>query len=71
MNETLGLICFILNIFIPGSGTILAGIADKQRIKCPALMVGILQMIFIIAIIGWIWSICHGYHIFLRSKGRY
>ncbi len=41
VNETLGLICFILNIFISGSGTILAGIANRNGLNCIAIIIGL------------------------------
>ncbi len=70
VNETLGLLCFILNIVLPGIGTIVAGIANKEGLNCKAVLIGVVQMLLVALVIGWIWSICHGYHIYVRSKGK-
>ena len=70
VNETIGLICLILNIVWPGLGTIIAGVASTKGFSCAAVIIGICQMVLCAIIIGWIWSICHGYHIYVRSKGR-
>ena len=70
VNETLGLICLILNIIISGSGTILAGIASNKGLNCTAVLIGLVQLLLVFTIVAWIWSICHGYHIYVRSKGK-
>ena len=70
VNETLGLICFILNIFISGSGTILAGIANSKGLNCTAVLIGLVQFLLFFTVVAWIWSICHGYHIYVRSRGK-
>ena len=70
VNETLGLLCLILNIFISGSGTILAGAANSKGLNCKAVLIGIVQFLLVWTLIAWIWSIMHGYHIYVRSKGK-
>ena len=70
VNETLGLLCMILNIVCSGLGTIISGIADSKGFNCKIVVIGIVQMILWISIIGWIWSILHGYHIYVRSSGK-
>ena len=70
VNETLGLLCLILNIFIPGSGTVLSGIASSKGLNCTAVLIGLVQFLLFFTLVAWIWSICHGYHIYVRSKGK-
>ena len=70
VSETVGLICFILNIISPGLGTIIAGLISAKGCNCKAVCIGFVQAILTAIIIGWIWSILHGYHIYLRSKGK-
>lgn len=69
INETdrcTALICLILNIFLPGFGTMLNGCCGA---KCPiAILVGILQILLIpVLLIGWVWSILYGLEIYRRS----
>ena len=68
VNETMGLVCFILNCIWFGSGTIIAGLVSQKGPKFPAILIGLVQMFLVV--IGWIWSIIHGYHIWMRSKGK-
>ena len=70
VNETLGLLCLILNIIFSGTGTIVAGIANKKGMNCTAVLVGLVQFLLVLILVGWIWSMCHGYHIYVRSKGK-
>eukprot|EP01095_Lingulamoeba_sp_RSL-Kostka_P012858 TRINITY_DN5182_c0_g1_i1.p1 TRINITY_DN5182_c0_g1~~TRINITY_DN5182_c0_g1_i1.p1 ORF type:complete len:132 (+),score=2.09 TRINITY_DN5182_c0_g1_i1:45-440(+) len=61
------IVCFVLNIFIPGSGTIIAAIMDKM--DWVNIVFGIIQFLTFIIILGWIWSIIWGYAIYARCKG--
>ena len=70
VTETLGLICFILNIIAPGLGTIIAAIAGSKGCNCKGVIIGCVQSLLVLVLVGWIWSILHGYHIWLRSKGK-
>lgn len=66
VGSPLHIICFILNIFFPGIGTIIAGIAGGCN-GC-AIIVGLLQLFTAWLIIGWIWSIWWGWLIFKKSS---
>jgi hypothetical protein len=64
-----GLIFFIINIILPGWGTIGSAFCSDKGINCEAIVVGILQFatLFLI-LIGWFWSIYWGYLIYQKSK---
>lgn len=58
MNTPMATLCLILNVFIPGSGTIVNAVTGKH--VGPGLLYGILQFFLTILLIGWIWSIMYG-----------
>ena len=64
-NKCCGVILFILNILISGSGTIIGAIMNN----CIGLqiIIGIFQFLLFPIIIGWIWSIIWGFQIFEKS----
>jgi hypothetical protein len=66
------LTCFILNIILPGFGTILAAIIckDPKNFTCFNLFFGVLQFLTSFLIIGWIVSIIWGYAIWKRGKHK-
>mmetsp|Transcript_41923 Transcript_41923/g.30776 ORF Transcript_41923/g.30776 Transcript_41923/m.30776 type:complete len:94 (+) Transcript_41923:37-318(+) len=65
-DQTVALICLILNIFWPGLGTIINAIYHEQ--PCEGIVYGILQMLTCIFIVGWIWSIVYGCKILDKSR---
>ena len=59
--------CFILNLLLPGTGTITAAFYndfDKTQ-----FVIGILQLCTSVYLIGWAWSIFWGYLIVVKSRG--
>ena len=63
-------VCLLLNIIIPGSGTILAAcMAEKYMANKTQLFAGVFQLLTAIYIIGWLWSIYWGFLIVQRSTG--
>jgi len=68
VHHPVGLILFILNIVLPGIGTIVSSFLDKRRLNGLALLFGILQFLFCLSIVPWIWSIWHGYMIYEKSR---
>lgn len=64
------LYCFIINIFLPGIGTLIAAAKAKNE-KCLKfnVIVGILQFMLAMILIGWIWSIIWGFIIWKRGNG--
>ena len=59
-------ILLLINIFLPGIGTIIMSLMDGFKPK--TLVVGILQIVLIICLIGWIWSIWWGILCFGKAK---
>ena len=61
-------ICAILNVVLPGSGTMLAAcIADSPSWSKTQIFIGILQMLTAIYLIGWVWSIYWAYLLVLKA----
>ena len=67
LEAPMGIVVFILNIFCPGFGTIIAGFLNKDAMV-NNLIVGLIQMFTCWLLIGWAWSIYTGYLIFEASK---
>ncbi|CAM9819892.1 unnamed protein product [Ascophyllum nodosum] len=67
VSEILALIIFVMNIFLPGVGTIIVGLL---ACSCEIFIVGILQTITAGLIIGWVWSIWWGWELLLVSRRR-
>ena len=69
-NPFMATACLILNIFLPGIGTIVNACSGVQI--CPGLLWGILQILTAPILIGWIWSIFYGIQIVeVAGKARY
>ena len=64
VEKSMALILFILNVFFPGIGTIISAFMDKEGVNNTALIYGVLQIISCVIVIGWCWSIYHGYLIY-------
>ena len=66
MTSTIKFIIFILNLIIPGTGTMLLSTRYKKCSKIQ-LIIAILQLIMSWEIVGWIWSITWGVLAFIRQ----
>ncbi|CAM9369850.1 unnamed protein product [Ectocarpus sp. 4 AP-2014] len=69
LKTPLALVIFIINIFLPGVGTIIVG---ALACSCETLIVGLLQLFTCCIIIGWVWSIWWGWELLevsRRTKG--
>jgi len=62
------LILFILNIILPGWGTMVSACISTSGFSSMTLIVGLLQLFTCWLIVGWIWSIWWGYLIFKKSE---
>jgi hypothetical protein len=60
-----GILCLVLNVVPGGVGTIVAGIRARHT---GSIVVGIVQLLLVVALIGWIWSFAWGIAIYLRSR---
>jgi len=66
------IVAFVLNIVIPGSGTMLSSFFSHPCSKAFFIM-GLMQLLLATVVIGWVWSIYWGWLIFARShfgRGR-
>ena len=50
-------IVLVLDIFLPGVGTIISAYYDPSGCNCKTITCGIFQMLTVIILVGWIWSI--------------
>jgi len=63
-----GLIILIVNIFLPGIGTMVSSYC-ADGINWSAMGVGLAQLLTVpVFLIGWIWSIVWGVKIYEKSK---
>jgi len=53
----------IVNILLPGVGTLVAGIKSERN---TTMVIGVLQFITSFLLVGWIWSIYWGYLIYKK-----
>ncbi len=67
LSQVVAIILFILNIIFPGIGTILSSFLGGG-FRPWQLLVGFLQLILTILLIGWIWSIYWGFLMFEKSR---
>ena len=67
VESSMGIVILILNIIIPGLGTMLTACMAGD-FNCTVLLIGILQNFLAYFIIGWIWSILHGIWVYNKSK---
>ena len=66
--ENVAPVVLVMNIFMPGVGTILSSYYDPTGCNCKAVTAGILQMLTVVIFIGWIWSVWQGAAIYKKSK---
>ena len=76
LKGSMHIVCLILNILLPGLGTIVScfvcvhAIRDEERSKCNwgTLVDGIIQFYTSPLIFGWIWSIIFGIAIYRKTR---
>lgn len=56
IEKTNALLCLVINIFVPGIGTIVAGVMGNK----PLIGRGIAQLLLAFIFVGWIWAIVSG-----------
>ena len=66
LDEPYGLVLFIVNCILPGIGTTISAFMDK-KFNGLALLFGVIQFLFCLTIVVWIWSIWHGYMLWKKS----
>lgn len=56
---------FVVNILLPGVGTLVAGIKSERN---TTMVIGVLQFLLAFLIVGWIWSIYWGWLIYKKVR---
>ena len=69
--QDIALVVLILNIVMPGIGTIVSAYYDPNGCNCKTVTFGILQSLLIIVIVGIVWSILQGLAIYHKSNNYY
>ena len=70
VNHSTALALLIVNIFLPGVGTIIAGVVDAMGCNSGAVVKGILQMLLAPIIIGWVWCKLRLFPVYMHLLGR-
>ena len=65
--EPMHIVCFILNIFVPGCGSVISAFMDKNGLNSNAMIFGLIQFFLAWTMVCWIWSIIHGWWIYEKS----
>ena len=61
----------VLNIILPGFGTLLSACLDqKGEVSKSHMVISLLQFLTAIVLVGWIWAIYWSYLIFLEAQGK-
>ena len=69
LTPSQGLCCFIMNIVLCGSGTMMSGFLSGGDNIINNLLVGLLQIVLIpFFLVGWFWSIYLGYCLYDKAK---
>lgn len=63
LEKTMAVVCLVINLFVPGIGTIVAGVLGSK----PMIGRGIAQLVLAIILVGWIWGIVTGVQLISNS----
>lgn len=63
--------CLVLNIFVPGTGTMLCACIGDANMNKTQIGVGLVQLLTSVYLIGWLVSVYWGYLIVKKSKGEH
>ena len=68
VDKTLGYLCLVLNAipFTSGCGTMVSAFGG-EKFSCMALLFGFLQWFLFWTVLGYMWSICFGVAIYIKS----
>ena len=71
VKAPMDIVCLILNIFVPGIGSIISGVANEEgKTNTNAIVFGLLQFFLSWTLVCWIWSIMHGVWIYQKAQGK-
>jgi hypothetical protein len=60
-----GIICLVMNVILPGTGTMIAA-GNQEDVK--HWVFGLVQMLLFWTVLPWVWSIVWGVLILLKSE---
>lgn len=60
-----GIVCLVMNILLPGTGSMIAG-GNQEDIRY--YVYGVVQLLLAWTLVAWAWSIVLGVLIFLKSE---
>lgn len=66
LDKNSALLCLIINILLPGIGTIAGGVMGEMKL----IGRGIAQLLLTIIIVGWIWAIVTGIQMVTNATWR-
>lgn len=66
IDKTSALVCLLINVLLPGVGTIAAGVMGQK----PLIGRGIAQLLLSIVIVGWVWAIVTGIQLLHNAVWR-
>jgi hypothetical protein len=69
LSKTCAIIILIINIFIPGWGTMILGCYSDHHMGY-FILKGLLQFLLAGLIVGWVWSIITGVKVVKRSQSQ-
>lgn len=64
VEQNIAIVTLVVNIFVPGIGTIIAGVVGNK----PMIGRGIAQLILSLIIVGWIWGIVTGVQVLQNAS---
>lgn len=67
LSMVLAIVILILNIILPGIGTLCFCCLDKGNLV-EHLVIGLLQFFLCWTIVAWVWSICWGVFVVMKAK---
>lgn len=70
VNHSTATILLVVNCFLPGVGTMIAGVIDSFGCNAGAVCKGLLQLILAPIIIGWIWCKTLHFLLFMMRSTR-
>ena len=69
VHRPMHIVCFVLNVLLPGTGSMVSACCDVKGFNSLALIFGLLQFFFCWTIVAWFWSAFHGYIIYKSEPG--
>ena len=71
LTQDIALVVLILQIVTPGVGAIVAAYYDPKGCNCKCATFGVLQLLTVIVVAGYVWSIIQGVMLYNKSNTYY